>query len=258
MIIDGHTHLGLESFIVKVIPDWKLRKPAFQVKMENTPENLIPSMDRAGVNRSVVFPFPLEEVDSVQANSYVLEQSREYPDRFIPFALLDSEPERWIDEGCFGFKQHFLLAPERFDPKQIYRTIEHSKRPLVAHFSTGRALEQARTILKIAPGLKLVIAHMGRQVPNTGEGVLDLVRALKDEVGVSFETSTVYDSRTIRTAAEIVGPERIIFGSDYPFNSNTSEDSISREIDVVNNGIDGVEAREMVFASNILKLTGEK
>lgn len=257
MIIDCHTHLGLESFIVKEIPEWKLLKPAFQVKMEATAEDLILSMDGSGVSRSVVFPFPLEEVDSVQANSYVLEQARRFPDRIIPFALLDDEPERWIAEGCFGFKQHFLLAPERFDAKDVYRTIEGSGRPLLAHFSTGRALEEARAILNVAPGLKLIVAHMGRQVPNTGDGVLDLVRALKDETGVFFETSTVYDSAIVKKAAEIVGPERIIFGSDFPFNTDIHADSVGFEIDIIRNSFDRPDARDLVFGKNVLELIGD-
>lgn len=257
MIIDGHTHLGLESFIVDKIPAWKLKKPAFQVKMEMTPEILIQSMNASGISKSVIFPFPLEEVDSVQANSYVLDQSRNFQNRFIPFSLLDDEPERWIENGCFGFKQHFLLAPERFNAKDVYQTIENSNRPLVAHFTTGRALEEAQAILKIAPGLKLIIAHMGRQVPNTGDGVLSLVQALRDETGVFFETSTVYQSEIIRKAADIIGPERIIFGSDFPFNSDTQKESVIYEINTINNGFEDSNMKEMIFHTNILKLIGD-
>jgi predicted TIM-barrel fold metal-dependent hydrolase len=257
VIIDAHTHLGLESFIVKPIPDWKRLKPAFQVKMEMTPERLIQSMDESGISRSVVFPFPLEEMDSRQANSYVLEQSRRFPNRFIPFALLDEEPEHWVERGCFGFKQHFLLAPERFNAKKVYRSIEESGFPLVAHFSTGHALAEARAILNIAPSLKMIVAHMGRQVPNTGDGVLALVRELKSETTVCFETSTVHNSEIIREAAEIAGPERILFGSDFPFNTDTQAESVGYEINMIRNAFSDEVTREMVFRTNVLKMTGE-
>jgi len=253
-IIDGHTHLGLESFIVDEIPKWKLKKPAFQVKMENTPEALLASMDRSGITRSAVFPFPLEEVDSIQANTYVLDNCRQHPERFIPFSLLDDEPERWIELGTNGFKQHFLLAPERFNAIEVYRPIERSGLPLVAHFSTGKALDEARTILDIAPDLTLIIAHMGRQVPNTGAGVLELAAALKDEPRVYLETSTVDDADIIKKAADIIGADRIIFGSDFPFNSDTWEESTLHELDTIYCSFKDEIVREKILYGNIQSL----
>ncbi len=256
VIIDGHTHLGLESFIVDEIPEWKLKKPAFQVRMENTAEVLLASMDRSNITKSVVFPFPLEEVDSIQANSYVLDNCRRYPGRFIPFSLLDDEPDRWIEQGTRGFKQHFLLAPERFNAIEVYRIIERSGLPLVAHFSTGRALEEARAILDIAPELTLIVAHMGRQVPNTGEGVLELAEALKNEPRVYLETSTVDDADTIGKAADIVGFDRIIFGSDFPFNSDTWEESTLHELDTIFRSFEDEKVREKILYGNIQSLIG--
>ncbi len=61
-IIDAHTHLGLEKFIVKRIPDEKRKRPAFRDPMEHRLERLLAQMDRNGVARAVAFPMPLEEV----------------------------------------------------------------------------------------------------------------------------------------------------------------------------------------------------
>lgn len=251
MIIDAHTHLGLESFIVRKIPDWKLKKPAFQVKMENKIDVLIKTMDKSCIDKSVVFPFPLEEVDSALANEYVLSNALKFPTRIIPFALLDHEPERWIKSGARGFKQHFLLAPERFNYSEVYSVMERYRVPLIAHFSTGRALEEAMSILKFAPELKLIIAHMGRQVPNTGKGVLKLASALKDKPNIYFETSTVDDPEVIRMTVDIVGSERVLFGSDYPFNSDIRENSVLYEIDVIINSFEDEQIREKVLCKNI-------
>lgn len=251
MIIDAHTHLGLESFIVKKIPDWKLKKPAFQVKMENNIETLIHSMDKSGVEKSVVFPFPLEEIDSAAANEYVLNNAIKFPSRIIPFALVDHEPERWIKLGARGFKQHFLLAPERFNSSEVYRVMEKYRVPLVAHFTTGKALEEAMAILNFAPNLKLIIAHMGRQIPNTGEGVLKLAFEFKDKPNVYFETSTVYDPGVIREVVDIVGSRRVIFGSDFPFNSDIKEDSVLFEIDIIAGSFKDSRIRERIFCKNI-------
>ncbi len=254
MIIDAHTHLGLESFIVKEIPAWKKAKPSFAVKMENRIDALISSMERAGVTRSVTFPFPLEEVDSEAANSYVLDESLEYSDRIIPFVLIDPEPERWIERGARGFKQHFLLAPERYDQRSIYPILEKHRRPLLAHLSTGKASQEVREILKSAPGLQLIIAHMGRQVPNTGEGVEELVKEFKSETNVFFETSTVWDPGVIHRAVEIVGDERILFGSDFPFNGDVRDDTVRYEIGVIEESTGIREQRENLLGKNIERI----
>lgn len=254
MIVDAHTHLGLESFIVREIPEWKKRKPAFSVKMENSPERLLSLMDRSGVDRSVSFPFPLEEVDPTLANSYVVSAAREYPERIIPFVLIDEEPERWISAGAKGFKQHFLLAPERYPLSRVYRQVEASGFPLIAHFTTGKASVQAREILSAAPNIKLIFAHMGRQVPNTGEGVLDLLVEFKDFENIFFETSTVWDSEVICKAIDLVGSQRILFGSDFPFNSDPEDGSILNEIAIINASTNDPLSREHILGRNILGL----
>ena len=254
MIVDAHTHLGLESFIVRELPEWKKKKPAFSVKMENSPERLLSLMERSGVDKAVSFPFPLEEVDSAEANNFVLSAAQEYPEKIIPFVLIDQEPERWIDGGTKGFKQHFLLAPERYPLSQVYRRVEASGLPLIAHFTTGKASVEAREILSIAPDIKLIFAHMGRQVPNTGKGVLDIVAEFKEFKQVFFETSTVWDSEVVRRAIDIVGSERILFGSDFPFNGDTEDGSIRKEISFVDAATDDLLIRKNILGNNILRL----
>ena len=208
-------------------------------------------MNKSGIDKAVIFPFPLEEEDSTAANEYVLDSALTFPDRFLPFALLDPEPEKWIERGALGFKQHFLLAPERFELTRIYRSLEEHQVPLIAHFTTGKALEQVQNILKAAPGLTLIVAHMGRQVPNTGEGILPLARELKSFENIFFETSTVCEPDSIRHTADIVGGKRILFGSDYPFNSDIRRDPILYEIDVINKSFTDTEIIGDVFSNNI-------
>ena len=52
LVIDAHTHLGLEEFIVSEIPEEKLRLPAFQERQEHRVDTLVSAMDRNGVSRA--------------------------------------------------------------------------------------------------------------------------------------------------------------------------------------------------------------
>lgn len=256
-ILDAHTHLGLAEFVVRPIPPEKLLKPAFQDKMTETKVELLESLDRNGVEKAVVFPFPLAEADAALANGYVLDAWRGHPDRIIPFALVDDEPLKWAALGFRGFKQHFLLEPERFEATRIYREIASTGMPLVAHFPTFKIVESAQTILDIAPDITLIIAHMGRCKPNTGDCVMDTVARLKDHPNVYFETSTVRDIPTFEAALDTLGPARLCFGSDIPFGSKLGPNPQGEELALLLSAVKDTEARKMVFSGTILSLLGE-
>ena len=128
------------------------------------------------------------------------------------------------------------MSPKRFDLKNIYCAIAEAGLPLIAHLQTsgGASIpEQVRDIRKIAPTLKLIIAHMGRRVPNTGEGVEESLLQLREMEQVYVETSTVRDPKTIANSVEILGEDRVFFGSDFPFNSYMDTDPISVELETI-------------------------
>lgn len=256
MIIDAHTHLGLERFIVKPISAEKRAKPAFKDKIEATVEMLIARMDANGVTRSVAFPHPLEEVDADAANRYVMDAHRAHPDRIIPFALIGDNVEYWLAQGAKGFKQHEILqAPERFDLPRAYRTMADANAPLIIHARSprpGMVVDTVRNILQSAPSLRVIIAHMGRHTPNTSEHVLGNLEAFRTDTNVYFESSTVRDPEIFRRAIDLVGEDRLLFGTDFPFNSYLDADPTSVEIRLMERA--GLDSRvlQKVLGENIL------
>lgn len=257
-VIDAHTHIGLAEFVVRPISPEKLKKPAFQDKMTQTPDELLASLDLNGIEKAVVFPFPLSEADAEKANGYVLEAWRKHGERIIPFALVDDEPLRWASSGFRGFKQHFLLEPERFDSKRIYREIASTGLPLMAHFPTYKIVENAERILALAPTIKLIVAHMGRCGPYTGNCVMENIARLKKYENVFFETSTVRDPETFKMALAELGASRLCFGSDIPFGSKVGPNPQGEELSLLLKTVDDEEDRSRIFAGTILGLIGEK
>ncbi len=254
--IDCHTHIGLRAFLAEPIAPEKFKRPAFQDPLENTAEHLIARMDANGVEKAVVFGYPLKEIDRVRANAYVLAAHRRYPDRIIPFMLVGDDTEYWLERGACGFKQQDILyEPERFDLKRAYRIMAATGVPMLIHFRAGPGYSvpaQVIAILEDAPELKLIIAHMGRHTPNTGERVEEALCALQTVPNVLFETSTVRDPAVIAHAVEIVGPQRIVFGSDYPFNSHLNKDPLAEEIAVIERaGLPG-RVKQAILRENIL------
>jgi predicted TIM-barrel fold metal-dependent hydrolase len=256
-VVDGHTHLGFERFVVRPIPEEKRKKPGFRDRMELSAEALIARMDADGVARAVTFAFPLVEADRDASNDYVLSAARTYPDRLVPFLLIGEDIEACVRRGARGFKQHFLFEPDRFDASRVYPAIAEAGLPLIAHLRTRLIVEEAERILAIAPKLMLIIAHMGRCEPNTGLCVEENLLALRARENVFFETSTVRDPATFRRAVDVVGPERVIFGSDFPFNSYKDADPLAVELGAMrDSGLDAPTLAK-VMGGNITALLGE-
>ena len=257
-IVDSHTHIGLKSFLCRPLPEEKLKKPAFQDSLENSIESLIVQMAANHISQAVAFPYPLDEIDFDLANEYVIQAYQLYPKKIIPFVLINSHLEQWIKKGARGIKQQdILLSPQQFDVDKIYPIISEKKIPIIRHFRSGNGfsvIEQVTEITEKFPKLLLIIAHMGRGKPNTGEYVLKNIESLKEYPNVFFETSTVRDTRVIEQAVNIVGAKRIIFGTDFPFNSYLDTNPVAVELGIIQKSNLSENEKKQILGENILSL----
>ncbi|MDI6773609.1 MAG: amidohydrolase family protein, partial [bacterium] len=214
-------------------------------------------------SRAVAFAYPLEEVDAAAANRYVLEAHQAFPDRIYPFALIGDDTGYWLGQRVRGFKLHAILQrPERFDLARAYRTICEAGVPLIIHAWSrpgyATVTDQIRAVLRAAPGLKVIVAHMGRSTPNTCDGVDESLNGLSDEPTVFFETSTVRDPRALERAVRVLGEDRVLFGSDSPFNSHLDADPLAVELGVVSRADLSPRVRQKILGTNLLTCLGTK
>lgn len=253
-ILDAHVHLGLERFVTGPVSAQAASRPAFRDRMERTIDQQIRSMDEHGVSQAIAFPFPLEAVDRIAANRYVLEAAARFPERIVPFMLVGDDTERWLAQGARGFKQQDILyAPERFDLHRAYAIMAEARVPMLIHFRhlPGTTLgRQVRAILDRTPTLKIIVAHLGRKAPNTAEGVSATLAELAALPSVTVETSTVRDPRAIEEAVRVLGENRVLFGSDVPFNGHAEPDPWASEFAVVQAAALAEHVRRKVLFDN--------
>ncbi len=204
-----------------------------------TAESLLQAMADHGVEKSVIFGFPWRTLKIMRRhNDYILEAQHRSPRHLIGFACVNAlesgaaaEVERCLASGCRGvgelaFYQEGLgddmIAALRpiADLCQGYGVplLLHANEP-VGHSYPGKSpmqLGDLYNLIKAFPELTLILAHWG--------GGLFFFNLLKKEVSatlknVYFDTAAspyLYRPEIYRLAAEIVGPEKILFGSDYP------------------------------------------
>ena len=232
MIIDFHTHIYPQWVAAKILPAAK-RKLKVEVPGTGSPEDLRRMMQAAGVAGSVLLPLAKGREDVSSLNDWILSVSRENQELTAfgavhPFMQnLEAELDRLAAWGVKGVKMMPLLQevyPD--DPRcgRLFEALIERKMILVAHAGRdpldrpevfGTPDRFARTI-ECYPDLQMVLAHLG------GLRMWDDVRRYLLSAGenVYFDTAYVSFYMGREEMGELIrdiGPERVIFGSDYPW-----------------------------------------
>ena len=199
---------------------------------------LLAALDEAELDGALIAGFAFShEPDLLEQNEYLAEAARASGGRFIPFATVNPALPGWervarhaLERGARGFGE---LRPhsQGWDPQgEAARALcglaqdagvallWHCSEP-VGHAYPGKAGGIAPAeLIGVAgafPGLPMIAAHLGAgasfylQMPE--------VRSAIDSV--YFDTaaaSLLYDDESVSRLIDLAGPERVLFGSDYP------------------------------------------
>jgi uncharacterized protein len=278
MVIDFHTHI-FPSYFREKRDAFFSQEPAFESLYRSTTariasrEELLQTMEAQGVQRSVIFGFPWEKKDHFRRhNDYIVESVQRHPDRLIGFCCFSplspygqEEVTRCLDAGLAGVGE--LAVYQSGFSKEMIRSLQavmkicadrnvpvllHTNEP-VGHVYPGKTpvrLSEIYDLLKQHPSNKIVLAHWG--------GGLFFYSLMKKEVrdvlkNVWFDTAAspyLYIPEVYRIADELVGFEKILFGSDYPL---LKPDKYFREM--AEAGMSS-EALGMVKGENAARLLG--
>jgi predicted TIM-barrel fold metal-dependent hydrolase len=244
MIIDFHTHLFPKN-IRNHREKFFLSEPAFKLLYQSAKsrmigaDELIDVMDENRVDKSVIFGFPWESSAAFKPhNDYIIETVQKHPDRFIGLGCFEpsgsgaaAEAERCLAAGLAGigelaFYQSGIDEPalDRLAPVmdlcagKNLPVLIHTNEPVghVYHGKTPITLVQIYCLVRRFSKTKIVLAHWGGGLFFFGLMKKEVKESLKN---VYFDTAAspfLYDFDIYRIAAEIVGGDKILFGSDYP------------------------------------------
>lgn len=245
-IIDAHSHLWLEQDTVvdgKVIKTTDRGRsiflgeevqmcPPFMIDGRNSAEVFLANMDYAQVSAAVVVQ---EFIDGLQ-NEYLAEVAKKYPTRFKVCGMADfrnddylSQAKPLIESGIYSgiaIPGHRLSRPlNEPDMMEMYRLMDEKGMFLsLCLHEDNHQLAEAEDIISAFPNLKIAIGHFGMV---TTEGWLEQVKLARHE-NVMIESGGItwlFNSefypyhgaiRAIREAANLVGMDKLMWGSDYP------------------------------------------
>jgi hypothetical protein len=244
MIIDFHTHIVSPK--IKQNRDEYARRCRSFASIYSDPKaklatagEIIAAMDKDGVDVSVVLNYgwstqPL----CIEVNDYILESAARYPQRLVGFCSVVpsadesalKEVERCIKNGARGIgelrlddhlkKKHSMALVKPIIEMIIQHNLillTHASEP-VGHLYSGKGEatpDLLYTLITAFPDLKLVCAHWGGGLPFYAL-MPEVKTALKN---VYFDTAAspfLYTPQVYGQVAQLVGDDKILFGSDYP------------------------------------------
>lgn len=251
MIVDFHTHI-FPPDVRDRRQSYLQRDPTFAEMYASprariaTAEELIQSMDAAGVDVSVVLGFAWQEHDlCLRHNDYLLAAAARYPQRIIPFCVVNplagpgamEEVARCAQGGARGLGE---LRPEsqgydlNGEPGGMLASLA-ARHGLILLFHVtepgghqypgkrGLPLSDFRLFVERHPSLKVVGAHLGGGLPLCLSSAKGLENLYVDTAAMPF----LYETNVVRRALETLGG-RLLMGSDYPLVSQDRQIELIR------------------------------
>ncbi len=244
MMLDAHTHI-MSPEIANAKAAYCARDSWFDQcynhpKAKIVPvESLLEALDTAGIERAVVTGFAFADGGLCAAsNDYLIEAVQRFPNRLVGLAAVQPhdglkavyEAERCFAAGLSGLGE-LLPDGQAFNPADaaiiapLAEILEAQDRPLMLHSSEpvghsypGKGQTWPQQIMGLAhnfPNLKIIAAHWGGGLPFY-ELMPEVKAALQNVFYDTAATSYLYDFKIFRAVADICGPDKILFASDYP------------------------------------------
>ena len=250
IIIDAHSHLWLkQDTVVEGLPIRTLENgrslfmgevrqmlPPFMTDGVNSAEVFLSNMDYAQVSAAVVTQ---EFIDGFQ-NDYLAEVAARYPDRFFVCGMCEFRKPGYLDQarqliarGFQGIKipaQRLLLQEGRVrlnceEMMQMFHSMEERNVMLSIDLADGATqVSEMEEIIQECPRLKIAVGHFGMVTRPGWKEQIRLARhpnVMIESGGITWLFNDEFYPfkgavKAIREAADLVGMEKLMWGSDYP------------------------------------------
>lgn len=291
MIIDSHIHMYPPNVWANPAK-WarQMDEPYWEALVVDTPTRksiqgwatvgqLIADMDAAGIDRVVMQGIYFRHHETcVAQNNWYIDWCQQYSDRLLGFATVQplagqlalDEVRRAMDYGLAGIGEILPYAQGHSIRDDAFLAIVelaieldvplclHGAEPVGPDYP-GRAYSPLQDYVWLAeqyPDLKLILAHLGGLLP-----FYELNRNIQKAMrNVYYDTAAVpllYRSEVYRLVVEIVGPEKILYGSDYPLLIYPRRTRLPGFIDLLseirNSGL-SMEQLDSILGGNIQRL----
>lgn len=278
MIIDFHTHV-FPPDVKKHRSNYIERDPCFAILYSDpkakiaTADELIASMDEAGVDISVILNIGWTTHElCVETNDYIIDAVSRYPRRLVGFGAVQpnspkaavAEIERCAKAGIrgvgemrpdiqlFDLSDEMVMAPlaEVLKEHRLVLLL-HASEP-IGHDYPGKGIMTPGILYPFItsfPDLTIVCAHWGGGLPFYAL-MPEVKKAIDNVYFDSAASSFLYTPQVYNQVIQLVGADKVLFGSDYPL---LTQRRLLNEIETLDLT---EETKNLVLAGNALRLLG--
>ena len=278
MIVDFHTHI-YPPWLRPRREEYLQRDATFAELFVNpnarmaTAERLIRRMDQDGVDVSVVMGIGWTDIDLARAaNDYLIEAVSKYPDRLVGFSSVNPawgteavyEVRRCAEAGLRGIGElhpdtqgYDLGDLDTMAPlMEVVRghdliVTTHSSEP-VGHEYPGKGKTHPDVLWRFIrnfPDATIVCAHWGGGLPFYAL-MPEVADALDHTYFDTAATTLLYDSQIFEIVTSVIGPERVLMGTDYPLIR------ANKVIGQLESSTLSRSAKDMILGGNAARLLG--
>jgi predicted TIM-barrel fold metal-dependent hydrolase len=249
-IIDAHAHLWLrqdavvEGKEIKTLDggqslfmgEIRQMLPPFMIDGKNTAEIFLSNMNYAQVSAAVITQ---EYIDGLQ-NDYLLEVQQKYPSRFFCCGMIDSRTPGYYAHAVElirqGFKAIKIPAGRLITDKgrirltceekmRMFKQMEANNIILSIDLADGNEqVPEMQEVISECPDLKIAIGHFGMVTREGWQEQIKLARhpnVMIESGGITWLFNDEFYPftgavRAIKEAVDLVGMDKLMWGSDYP------------------------------------------
>ena len=240
-ILDGHVHWG----------QWRPEREGWPGA---TLAEIQSALTRSGMAGAAVMPTDRGD------NQALLKALADAPEHYYLFAWIDPHhPDRTLEfletnaGRVAGLKIHPSLERLRVDEPGWRPFLEFAEKwrlPVIVHSGRWQEMASWKFCLDVAerhPHASIIIAHLGGDLPTLQQDCsLEMQR--RGLPNAYLGTESIREYYSIRIALDRLGPERLLFGSDYPLGWPAAYAAVFEGADP------SEEERRLVLGENLLRL----
>lgn len=248
-IIDAHSHLWLKQDTKidgKVIRSLKNGRsiffdqevqmiPPFMIDGVNSAEVFLSNMNYAQVGAAVV----VQEIIDGNQNEYLLDVQKRFPDRFFCMGMVDFKDNDFSTENlliqvaalhALGFRGIAIpghrIKGSLLKAMPMFKFMEENGMILsMCLAEDDKQIAEMGEVIKECQNLKVAIGHFGMVTTPFFQSQIKLAALGPNVMVESGGITWLYNSefypypsaiKSIREAADLVGMDRLMWGSDYP------------------------------------------
>lgn len=252
-VCDSHIHIGDYNELSDILEN-SIYKDKYKVYSCIKKEVLLEQKEYLSTLKDFfAIPHVFKESNIQKNNKYVLDFCKNNK-KGVPVLVVDDNSYFTDDYETCIFKEHFLKNKyeDRNNRSLFYDYLSNQEGYLLIHCKDNIRIEYINYLINNYNNMNIIIAHLGRDKYENYSFINNVLEEFKSNEKVFFDVSTIHNIDNIKNAINKVGNERILYGSDFPFEVDSYKE-FNNSVEKIINTFDDTSS-EKILSKNFERI----